>query len=144
MYNCNYCNKQFTKKSNLNKHIKTAKYCLKLQEQKQSQYAKLTCTYCNKVLSRIDSLQRHYLTCMDYSLHTRTENYERQINDLRERLRQRELELEETQRKLWELTNISVNKVSTHIDVVNVNKPEEIKMAAKYPYEEINDKLLDF
>ena len=72
-YICNFCNKKFSSKSNIDKHKKTAKYCLELQKKDISNDFKnnsisnnisstssinniYKCDFCNKEYLRKDNL----------------------------------------------------------------------------------------
>ena len=63
---CNFCNKKFWNKSNLDKHKKTAKFCLELQITNIDSSIKSNinkCNFCNKEYSRKDVLDKHLLKC---------------------------------------------------------------------------------
>lgn len=127
-YTCTFCNKAFTKLGNLNKHQKSAKYCKKLQQEIAEKKATLKCSYCEKVLSRADSLFRHYTSCIEYHIHQRVQGYEKEIDSLKERLAEKETQLQLAQQRLWDLTNTSINKTTTsytHIDNININGNNE-------------------
>ena len=78
-YICNFCNKKFWNKYNLDKHKKTAKYCLELQKKDISNDFKdnatsnivsssslnniYKCNYCNKEYLRKDNLNTHIFKC---------------------------------------------------------------------------------
>jgi hypothetical protein len=76
-YICNFCNNSFWNKTNLDKHKKTAKYCIKLQKKeilndsKENNNISTTssvnnifkCDFCNKEYLRKDNLNIHLLTC---------------------------------------------------------------------------------
>ena len=57
---CNFCNKIFVSKQYLNKHQKTAKYCLEKQGIKNEEYK---CEYCSKILSTYRRLNTHINVC---------------------------------------------------------------------------------
>ena len=68
--NCDFCKKTFSSKSNLLNHKKTAKYCLKMQEdreEKEENNKKLSyeCIYCKKVLTQQKSLDIHIISCKE-------------------------------------------------------------------------------
>ena len=58
--NCQYCNKRYSNKSNFERHRKTSKKCLALQNERNN---KFICETCNKELSNKFSLKRHYESC---------------------------------------------------------------------------------
>ena len=57
---CQYCKKMLSSSSNLIKHQKTAKYCLKLRNIVNEKYE---CKYCNKYYSTKNSLTLHHQQC---------------------------------------------------------------------------------
>jgi hypothetical protein len=58
---CRFCKNEFSSKTSLNHHQKTAKYCLKLQG-KYTEF-KLKCPGCDKSFTRKYELNRHIITC---------------------------------------------------------------------------------
>jgi hypothetical protein len=66
---CDYCERSFINKSNLENHKKTAKFCLELRQQQQN--IDFHCQHCNKNFIRKDSCIRHELSCqtkIDYKI----------------------------------------------------------------------------
>jgi hypothetical protein len=121
--NCEFCKSEFSKASNLSKHQANAKYCLKIQAERSADQAILKCTHCGKVLSRIDSLQRHYTGCLEYNVQQRTLILQQQIEQLQNQLFEKNKQLETVEKRMWELTNTSINKAGnkyTHIGQVNI------------------------
>lgn len=60
MHVCQYCKKSFSTKSNLNMHIKTAKYCLELRGETNLEFS---CKYCDLILTSKRSQQTHEEKC---------------------------------------------------------------------------------
>jgi hypothetical protein len=65
---CEFCNKEFCKKSVLNLHQKSASYCLEIQKKNnlldiQVETKKLNCEHCNKEFSSTRYLNQHVLKC---------------------------------------------------------------------------------
>ena len=65
---CEFCNKKFSKKSNLSTHINKAKYCIsKRPETKESDYSLLNklhqCVYCNKSFTSRQFQLSHQKKC---------------------------------------------------------------------------------
>ena len=61
MYNCEFCNKNYSSKSVLNTHQKTTKKCLALRiDTIQNRY---TCEDCNYTTERKGNLSIHLNTC---------------------------------------------------------------------------------
>jgi len=56
---CEFCSSEFTLKSNLNRHQKRTRYCLKLQGKLQKEEEEILVCKCGKEFSRRDSLKRH-------------------------------------------------------------------------------------
>ena len=123
-HSCEFCNVSFSKKSSLNKHQRTAKYCKKLQAEYVDTKLAVQCEYCKTVLPSSQPLGRHYANCIEYIVEQRTIALKSENQLLREKL-------EATEQKLWELTGIAVNKGTTQhikIDTVNINcGPNAIK-----------------
>ena len=65
MHFCDYCKNEFNNKSNLTKHQKTSKYCLKIQEQSKVKTEKIvfSCEFCNKIISSKQMLTYHLKIC---------------------------------------------------------------------------------
>lgn len=62
---CDFCNKEFATVALLNRHQRTAKFCLKLQEENGvfSNKRLFTCDYCKKEVTSRDSLTYHHSIC---------------------------------------------------------------------------------
>jgi len=63
---CNYCNKELSDKSNLNKHQNTSKYCIKIQIQLEPDKTienRFDCEFCKKILTTKYSLNKHLTIC---------------------------------------------------------------------------------
>ena len=65
---CEFCNKEFCKKSVLKLHQKTASYCLEIQKKNnlldiQVETKKLNCEHCDKEFSSTRYINQHVLKC---------------------------------------------------------------------------------
>lgn len=89
---CEYCNKQFTSKSNLRNHINNAKYCIKKREDANNKNN--ICNYCNKQLWSKYSFECHLNTCKKKLSHNVKESYEKTINELKEQISEQEKKYE--------------------------------------------------
>jgi len=69
IFKCNFCEKEFSVKSTLVNHQKTAKYCL----EKQGKEADLVCNYCKKICSSNRRLTEHLESCKIYIEHIKAE-----------------------------------------------------------------------
>lgn len=136
---CEFCDATFSKPSNLKKHQLQTKRCLQIQEDLQSTNLKLTCEYCGKVLSRSDSLHRHHNVCVDYLLHQKEKA-------LQDRLAEKDAEITDLKKKLWELTNTAVTTPKnhyTHIDHVTINNgPNDVDALGKKIAEDVSKSQL--
>ena len=70
---CQYCNSVFRTKTNLNKHHRTAKYCLVERGLLPSEYI---CEGCNIHTSSQIILYSHQDSCLQYQLNLQKNNYE--------------------------------------------------------------------
>ena len=64
---CEYCKKKYSSKSNLNNHQKTAKYCLKIQNElglSSCENKSYRCKYCDKTFSSNQRLNYHLENCV--------------------------------------------------------------------------------
>jgi len=111
---CKFCKQTFKSVYSLKIHIKSAKYCLKIQkdvEYKNEIQEKYQCVYCSKISTTKQSLELHYNTCKKYhqfKLDNEIKNYEETIKtkdniitelkdeneDLKYRIKDLEIELE--------------------------------------------------
>lgn len=62
---CQFCNREFTYKNALNKHLISAKYCLKERKNQSN----ICCQYCAKKFIDDSSLSKHQLICKVKILH---------------------------------------------------------------------------
>lgn len=107
---CEWCEKSFSTKNNLKTHQKTAKYCLKIQEQKGCDLAEVSnskqCLWCKKFFTKKAKLLEH-------------QNGNCQIKILKES-REKFLEELDLQRKIFEeerkkyLVEINSQKIKIH------------------------------
>ena len=126
--NCEFCNKEFSNKGNLNYHQKTAKYCLKLRE--QSQIENFNCEFCNLSFTRKDSLQVHLITCkekLDVEFKNLMKSYQKEkinlINQVyylteknkeyKEQNKELENRIKDLQNQIKELATIAIEKPNT-------------------------------
>jgi hypothetical protein len=82
MFKCEFCSQEFTAKSSLNTHQKTAKYCLQLQEKEIESFI---CNFCQKEFSLKPNLLRHIDICKAKK-NLEEENKEEKIDRLNDEL----------------------------------------------------------
>ena len=87
MFKCSYCTHEFSTKTSLNSHQKTAKYCLKIQASEGVEIQFLfKCDFCSKILSQQIDLDRHQLKCFNKKEAANNNKYELTINELEKKL----------------------------------------------------------
>ena len=95
MVQCSYCSHDFSTKTSLNSHQKTAKYCLKIQETEGVEIKFLfKCKFCCKILSQQIDLDRHQLKCYSKKESDNTNKYELIINELQTTIASHKKEIE--------------------------------------------------
>ena len=115
--NCEFCNKKFSNRGNLNYHQKTAKFCLALRD--ETNYKKYSCKFCETSFTRIDNLQTHQETCKqkisfekDFvnSLKEEKTNLQNQVYYLTEKNKEYLDQIKDLQNQIKELATIAVEK----------------------------------
>ena len=119
--NCQFCEKQFSTKSNLVKHQQTVKSCIKIQETKKA--PEFICEGCGRKLCDNYRLQHHIKICKKYSENNKIRQLETVIDQYRitldlknEALEKLEKHIENLEDKLMKIamrttktTNITTN-----------------------------------
>ena len=80
--NCQFCNKDFSNKSSLTNHQKTAKYCLKLQDT-DKEISNFNCDYCKKLFTSRQNLNIHLAICKDKEIKILKKEKDKEIEILR-------------------------------------------------------------
>jgi hypothetical protein len=75
MFICNFCNKEFKSKSNLNTHVKNAKYCLN-QRIDSKIIDNFCCEHCDKKYTTKQCLVQHYNNCFNYKIYIKEQEFE--------------------------------------------------------------------
>lgn len=127
---CEFCNKQYNSLSNLNYHKKTAKFCLKLQQNKQEENnintkSNFACEHCEKTFTTKFALTRHNLICnikilkdkLSEELKLKDEQYLKEKSELEKQninfqyeLKEKENQLKEKEKQISKLENIIKEK----------------------------------
>jgi hypothetical protein len=128
---CEYCNNSFANVSALNKHKKTAKYCLVLQNNEVNIY---TCNKCEKGFVRKDHLIHHRSIC-------KKNNFD--LEEEIESLKIKNEILKEDKKKLQNSLRLSLNKYDElRKDQFLKNLADDIQSRIKF-YTESNPKYFE-
>ena len=127
--NCEFCNKNFSTKSSLNNHQKTAKYCIKLQNNKVSEIPNFYCDYCNKKFTSKQNLNIHLSTCKEKEFEQKLKDKEKGFE---QKLKDKEKEFEQ---KLKDKEKLNI-KIITE----NENYKQQLEKQEKQ-IKELQDKL---
>jgi len=121
MFGCQFCKKNFSTKSSLNLHIKTAKFCLKLQNKPLEE--EYTCNACNKTFSLKNHFIQHTFVCKNIKEHE-----EIKINDYNKQL---ELKINQLNKQL-ELIKEENTKYKTENQILEIKLSESKKTIEIY------------
>lgn len=144
MPSCDFCHSDFNDKSTLNRHQRTSKKCIKIQEQqnpgKAIEKTIFKCDYCKKELSRAHTLKGHLIICKTKLKQEKIKNDElsnikdkleqdkNELSDLKEKLEYMEKEVESLKEKLI-IPNIIIH------DIVDTPIYKEIMSASEMGFE---------
>lgn len=139
---CEYCKKDFSTKSNLNLHKKTAKYCLNLQSLKQDEIEEkniFKCDYCNKKFNLKPNYLTHYHNCKEKN--GELKKIKEDFNKLKEEFDNYKLEKEidfiKTKEKLKK-SKEDFNKLKEELNNYKLEK-EKLLIENKYLNSLLND-----
>ena len=119
---CKYCKNIFKSKVILKHHIKTAKYCIKIQRKLGLKVNNIfhICQYCKKNFTQKIDLQRHELSCLpkrEFLLllekDKEIEAYKSQINELRKQVEKYESHIKELEARLENIAIKAVERPTT-------------------------------
>ena len=122
---CEFCQKTFSTKSNLNCHKKTAKICLINRNKNQQDLEKYSCSYCSKSYTTKNNLNAHLEKCINYLSEKRTEKIIKELEDTKIKLNIKEQEiqlLKQLNKDYQNQITILTNKIE-NICIEAVNKP---------------------
>ena len=108
---CNFCKKVFSTKSNLLNHQKKAKYCLKIQKQKEipnseSEDINFKCEYCQRNFSTKRVLSNHKTVCLEYYKYlfqSNNNNYESKLLEKDELISKQKEDIGNLEKKIIEV-----------------------------------------
>lgn len=114
---CEHCKNTFKTKTSLNRHQKTAIYCLKLQGK---EYSKYKCINCDRSFQRLCILENHKRICIGRNPEIR--EYEEIVKRYEEKLKEKDIQLlkqentiKELQEKIENLAILGMNKTTNNI-----------------------------
>ena len=116
---CSFCNNNFSSISVLNRHLRTNKKCLKIQNNLTDNIVDkrlFECEFCNKELSSKQTLKYHIDICKkkhDTMIVVRKQEDDEKYNNLQQQVLELKKELEETKKRPTNMNNITIN---TNID----------------------------
>jgi hypothetical protein len=113
---CKFCKNTFSSKFVLETHIKSAKYCLKIQGNKAENIYQYRCLSCDKQLSSKRRLNTHHLSCVEYIIDKLKEDYKIKLSE-------KDIQIQILQDKL---ENIALKAVSKPINIHQTNNNQKI------------------
>jgi hypothetical protein len=135
-FTCLYCNKDYSSKSNLKNHQKSAKYCLEIQKNNNlssseldSEHNSFVCNYCQKDFSSNHRYQKHQDICLMKHKHIILSK-ETEIANIKEQLKEKDAEIEEYKQKMKTIRLEVENQFYKQREERSTNVVEEI---AKQP-----------
>ena len=105
-FECKYCKRKFTTQGNLVKHQKTTKFCLKLQNEMNSEETVIIsygCVYCKKEFTSNHHLNNHQNNCI--------EKFKKDIADLNDIINQKDKERNEKIDKLSQQLSAAQDRI---------------------------------
>ena len=138
-YKCQYCQKIFSQKSNLNTHLKTAKKCILNRNLSQENIINFNCDYCNKNFTQKINLNIHLNNCNQYKIFLKVKEYENMLTEKDKTIQDLLIKYEETSANYFKKTNelkkyyeIQILELKENIKKLeNVNKELILKLIEK-------------
>ena len=153
---CEFCNKVFKTNQTLVQHQKTAKFCLKKQNNDNDIHSDKTCNDCNKVFTRKERLLSHLKICKnkkneDLELENRIKNYENKIEQQNEiieiykkQLDDYKKQVDDLQDKLQQLCFRAIDKPTNKtINNTTTNNNNTLNLQTFFPPDFISNKIED-
>jgi hypothetical protein len=127
---CEYCNKEFASKTNLNYHLKNTKFCLKLRGE-DTTTTNFVCNFCEKCFTTKRRLETHFKICKEQLSKNNFRDKNETIIILENKLEEKnqiisdlKLQIEDLQNRLERICNKAIEKPTNIIkntDITNNN-----------------------
>jgi hypothetical protein len=138
---CDFCNTELSSISALNKHKRTSRYCIKIQEQNLDHVSDkqlFNCEHCNKELTSKYRLQSHLKICK-----TKKEQYKNEMNEYKNEMKEmmeKVLQLTKEVERIKENPSTTKNEfefVSEHLEtndsnIIDVDDIKEYKFGNNF------------
>jgi len=127
---CEYCKNNYNNKSNLSRHQKTSKFCIKIQTEKNENIKinKFICEFCDKKLTTKQSLNRHLNTCKNKEI----KNLQNEIKDIKNTINKKN--------NNTTINNIFNNTINNTINNITINNIDFMSFMTGERIKEIFDK----
>ena len=137
---CEFCKKEFSTKTNLSTHKKTAKYCLELQGKENE---KFKCEFCIKLFTSNKRLFDHSQICKDKIKKETEENetkhneeYKKLKNEIKKKDKELKEKLEEKEKELKEKLEEKDKQLKEKLE----EKDKQLKEKLEEKDKQLNDK----
>lgn len=134
---CSYCKNKFTTKTNLNTHIKTAKYCLKIQGKDTSVFFK--CDNCNTQFGQKSNFIRHQKIC-----NVKKDEIQKLKKEIELIKKQQEIAVLKKEKEIYEKLHAEesacLQKIALQPKTSNTTNNNIVNNLAVYNLEQIKDK----
>lgn len=141
---CKFCNKSYSSKYNLNKHIKTNKKCLELRGKEND---KFDCIGCCKFFTAKYTMEKHIKNCENYKLKILENKYVEQIKILEskyiEQIKILESKISKKDEDILKLTEKIASIPKTINNNTNTTIDNSIKMNM-IPYNTLSDNFIKY
>jgi len=147
MYNCEFCDGEFTTKSNMVYHQKNTKYCLEKQGIKGGK--KFECEYCESILSSEKRLKTHYLICDKYTIDKIEKKYKEEIDVLNQNnmklIEEKDKQIEEQKQQIKDLQdkleNVAIKAVSRPTNTIKNTQNNYIQQLKPVTEDVLNENV---
>ena len=155
---CEYCKKKFSSRGVLNNHQKTAKYCLKLREEKGVISDNFSCEFCSNTFSRKHHLENHSKICKhkfynelqikleeNENLKKINQDLQNQVYYLTEKNKEYKEQNQNLQNQIKELATIAIEKPNKTINnnSNSNNKNIDNRTVNMVPFNLTQEKIVD-